>query len=39
MNSKHNLFQCSNGDTIDYDRKLVEVLSKELLKTDECKKG
>ena len=30
VNSKHNLFQCSNGETIDYDRKLVEVLSKEL---------
>ena len=39
VNSKHNLFQCSNGDTIDYDRKLVEILSKELLKTDECKKN
>ena len=38
VNSKHNLFQCSNGDTIDYDRKLVEILSKELLKIDECKK-
>lgn len=38
INSKHNLFQCSNGDTIDYDRKLVETLSKELLKIDECKK-
>ena len=38
VNSKHNLFQCSNGDTIYYDRKLVEVLSKELLKIDECKK-
>jgi putative transposase len=38
VNSKHNLFQCSNGDTIDYDRKLVETLSKELLKIDECKK-
>ena len=38
INSKHNLFQCSNGDTIDYDRKLVEILSKELLKIDECKK-
>jgi putative transposase len=37
VNSKHNLFQCSNGDTIDYDRKLVEILSKELLKIDECK--
>ena len=39
VNSKHNLFQCSNGDTIDYDRKLVEILSKELLKIDECKKN
>lgn len=38
VNSKHNLFQCSNGDTIDYDRKLVETLSKELLKIDGCKK-
>lgn len=38
VNSKHNLFQCSNGDTIDCDRKLVETLSKELLKIDECKK-
>ena len=38
VNSKHNLFQCSNGDTIDYDRKLVEILSKELLKIDNCKK-
>ena len=38
INSKHNLFQCNNGDTIDYDRKLVETLSKELLKIDECKK-
>lgn len=37
VNSKHNLFQCSNGDTIDYDRKLVETLSKELLKIDKCK--
>ena len=37
INSKHNLFQCSNGDTIDYDRKLVEILSKELLKIDKCK--
>ena len=37
INSKHNLFQCSNGDTIDYDRKLVETLSKELLKIDKCK--
>ena len=39
VNSKHNLFQCSNSDTIDYDRNLVQVLSKELLKIDECKKN
>ena len=39
VNSKHNLFQCSNGETIDYDRKLIETLSKELLKIDECKKN
>ena len=38
INSKHNLFKCSNGYTIDYDRKLVETLSKELLKIDKCKK-
>ena len=38
VNSKHNLFQCSNGETLDYDRKLVEFLSKELLKIDKCKK-
>ena len=31
VNSKHNLFQCSNGETIDYDRKLVETLSNSLL--------
>ena len=37
INSKHNLFQCSNGEVIDYDRKLVETLSKELLKIDKCK--
>ena len=39
VNSKHNLFQCSNGLTIDYDRKLLEVLSKEYLKIDELKKN
>lgn len=39
VNSKHNLFQCSNGEIIDYDRKLVEILSKELLKIDERKKN
>lgn len=37
INSKHNLFQCSNGLTIDYDRKLLEVLSKEYLKLDKLK--
>lgn len=39
VNSKHNLFQCSNGDVIDYDRELVEVLSKELLKLDKLKEN
>ena len=37
VNSKHNLFQCSNGLTIDYDRNLLEVLSKEYLKLDKLK--
>ena len=39
INSKHNLFQCSNGLTIDYDRKLLEVLSKEYLKLDKLKEN
>ena len=39
INSKHNLFQCSNGDVIDYDRELVETLSKELLKLDKLKEN
>lgn len=39
VNSKHNLFQCSNGETIDFDRELVETLSKELLKTDKLKRN
>ena len=37
VNSKHNLFQCSNGESIDFDRDLVETLSKELLKVDSLK--
>ena len=37
VNSKHNLMQCSNGESIDYDRKLVETLSNELLKVDSLK--
>ena len=37
VNSKHNLIQCSNGDFIDYDRQLIESLSKELLKVDKLK--
>lgn len=39
INSKHNLFQCSNDLTIDYDRKLLEVLSKEYLKLDKLKEN
>ena len=39
INSKYNLFQCSNGLTIDYDRKLLEVLSKEYLKLDKLKEN
>ena len=38
VNSKHNLLQCSNGYEIDFDRELVEELSKELKKTDDLKK-
>jgi len=37
VNVKHNLFHCSNDMTIDYDRELVDELSKELLKIDRCK--
>jgi len=37
VNSKHNLMQCSNGESIDYDRNLVETLSNELLKVDSLK--
>ena len=32
-----NIIQCSNGDFIDYDRQLIESLSKELLKVDKLK--
>ena len=38
VNSKHNLLQCSNGYEIDFDRELVETLSKELKKIDDLKK-
>lgn len=38
VNSKHNLLQCSNGYEIDFDRELVEALSKELKKIDDLKK-
>ena len=38
VNSKHNLLQCSNGYEIDFDRELVEELSKELKKIDDLKK-
>ena len=37
-NSKQNLLQCSNGYEIDFDRELVETLSKELKKIDDLKK-
>ena len=33
VNSKHNLFQCSNGSILDYDRNLLEVLSKEYFRS------
>ena len=39
VNSKHNLFQCSNGSILDYDRNLLEVLSKEYLKLDKLKEN
>lgn len=38
VNSKHNLLQCSNGYEMDFDRELVEELSKELKKIDDLKK-
>ena len=38
VNSKHNLLQCSNGYEIDFDRELVEELSRELKKLDDLKK-
>lgn len=38
VNSKHNLMTCSNGYEIDFDRELVETLSKELKKIDSLKK-
>ena len=38
VNSKHNLMTCSNGYEIDFDRELVEELSKELKKIDDLKK-
>ena len=39
VNSKHNLMTCSNGYEIDFDRKLVEVLSNELQKIDKLKEN
>ena len=39
INSKHNLFQCSNGSILDYDRKLLETLSNEYLKLDKLKEN
>ena len=39
INSKYNLFQCNNGLTIDYDRKLFETLSREYLKLDKLKEN
>ena len=38
VNSKHNLMTCSNGYEIDFDRELVEELSRELKKIDDLKK-
>jgi transposase len=38
VNTKHNLLQCSNGASIDFDRRLVSTICKELKKTDELKK-
>lgn len=39
VNSKHNLLKCSNGYEIDFDRELVETLSKELQKIDKLKEN
>ena len=38
VNSKHNMMICSNGYEIDFDRELVEILSKELKKIDDLKR-
>ncbi len=38
VNTKHNLLQCSNGSSIDFDRRTMMKLSKELMTVDELKK-
>jgi transposase len=38
LNVKHNLFALSDGETFDYDRKLMAKLANELTKIDELKK-
>jgi transposase len=38
VNTKHNLLQCSNGTSIDFDRRTMSRLSDELKKIDELKK-
>ena len=38
VNIKHNMFTLSDGFEIDYDRSMIDILSKELLKIDKLKK-
>jgi len=38
VNIKHNMFALSTGDTFDYNRTLIDKLSKELIKIDNLKK-
>ncbi len=37
VNTKHNLLQCSNGSSIDFDRRTMSKLADELKKVDELK--
>lgn len=39
VNTKHNLLQCSNGSSIDFDRRTMSRLSSELKWTDELEKA
>jgi putative transposase len=38
VNIKHNMFKLSDGASFDYNRQMIDILSKELLKIDKLKK-